>query len=102
MLAKYDVPVLAAGVKLWALELDPPLTLWDGWDDIRKLYPTGKLALVQVIFFRLTARIVGSAKTAGEASEQQHLQDLQVVLLRLPRVHLYVLDALVSHLRRYI
>ncbi|OAX43944.1 hypothetical protein K503DRAFT_610472 [Rhizopogon vinicolor AM-OR11-026] len=85
MLAKYDVPVLAGGVKLWALELDPPLTLWDGWDDIRKLYPT-----------------VGSAKTGGEASEQQHLQDLQVALQRLPRVHLYVLDAFVSHLRSLI
>jgi hypothetical protein len=41
MLAKYDAPVLAGGIKLWALELDPPLALWEGWDDIRKLYPTG-------------------------------------------------------------
>ncbi|KAG1746630.1 uncharacterized protein EDB91DRAFT_1118048 [Suillus paluster] len=85
MLAKYDVPVLAGGIKLWALELDPPLALWEGWDDIRKLYPT-----------------VGSAKTDGEASEQQHLQDLQVALQRLPKVHLYVLDAIVSHLRNLI
>lgn len=82
MLAKYDAPVLAGGIKLWALELDPPLALWEGWDDIRKLYPT-----------------VGSAKTDGDLSEEQHLQDLQVALLRLPKVHLYVLDAIVSHLR---
>lgn len=47
MLAKYDAPVLAGGIKLWALELDPPLALWEGWDDIRKLYPTGKLIHVQ-------------------------------------------------------
>lgn len=45
MLAKYDVPVLAGCVKLWALELDPPLALWEGWDDIRKLYPTGVLTI---------------------------------------------------------
>jgi len=43
MLAKFDAPVLAGCVKLWALELDPPLALWEGWDDIRKLYPTGGL-----------------------------------------------------------
>ena len=86
MLAKYDAPILAGCVKLWALELDPPLALWECWDDIRKLYP-----------------IVGSAgKVDGEPSEEQHLQDLQIALQRLPKVHLYVLDALVTHLRTLI
>lgn len=86
MLNKYDAPVLAGCVKLWALELDPPLALWEGWDDIRKLYPT-----------------VGStAKTDGEPSEEQHLEDLQTTLQRLPKVHLYVLDTLVTHLRTLI
>lgn len=86
MLAKYDAPVLAGCVKLWALELDPPLALWEGWDEIRRLYPT-----------------VGSAaKADGDSSEEQHLQDLQTALQRLPKVHLYVLDALVMHLRTLI
>ncbi|KAF8845130.1 hypothetical protein BDN67DRAFT_962064 [Paxillus ammoniavirescens] len=86
MLAKYDAPVLAGCIKLWTLELDPPLALWEGWDDIRKLYPT-----------------VGSAgKADGEPSEEQHLQDLQAALQRLPKVHLYVLDAVVTHLRTLI
>ncbi|KAI9464211.1 hypothetical protein HD554DRAFT_2206321 [Boletus coccyginus] len=86
MLAMYDAPVLAGCVKLWALELDPPLLLWECWDDIRKLYPT-----------------VGSVtKADGELSEEQHLQDLQTALQRLPKVHLYVLDALVTHLRTLI
>ena len=40
MLQKYDAPVLASGVKLWALELDPPLCMYEGWDEMRKLYPT--------------------------------------------------------------
>lgn len=44
MLAQYDAPVLASAIKLWLLELDPPLALWDGWDEIRKLYPTGQFA----------------------------------------------------------
>lgn len=85
MLTKYGAPVLAGGIKLWALELDPPLALWEGWDDIRKLYPT-----------------VGSTKTDADDSEEKHLQDLQVALQRLPKVHLYVLDAIVSHLRTLI
>jgi hypothetical protein len=51
---------------------------------------------------RLMVRIVGSAKAEGDVSEEQHLQDLQVALQRLPKVHLYVLDAIVSHLRKYV
>jgi hypothetical protein len=47
-------------------------------------------------------RIVGSAKADGDVSQVQHLQDLQVALQRLPKVHLYVLDAIVSHLRKYV
>ena len=42
LLEKYDAPVLASAIKLWALELDPPLGLWEGWDDFRRLYPSGK------------------------------------------------------------
>lgn len=43
LLVKYDAPVIAGTIKLWILELDPPLTLWEGWEEFRKLYPTGKL-----------------------------------------------------------
>ena len=42
MIAKYDAPVVASTLKLWILELDPPLGLWEGWDDVRKLYPHSK------------------------------------------------------------
>ncbi|KAJ7281780.1 hypothetical protein C8J57DRAFT_82609 [Mycena rebaudengoi] len=85
--APYDAPVIAGAIKLWLLELDPPLALWEGWEDIRKLYPT-----------------VGSvaAKTDGNEAEAQRITDLSVALQRLPRVHLYVLDVIVSHLRNLI
>lgn len=43
-LSKYDAPVIASAVKLWLLELDPPICLYECWDDIRKLYPTGKIS----------------------------------------------------------
>jgi hypothetical protein len=41
LLSKYDAPVIASAIRLWVLELDPPLTLWEGYDEIRKLYPSG-------------------------------------------------------------
>ena len=42
LLEKYDAPVLAAAVKLWLLELEPPLGLYDAWDEFRKIYPSSK------------------------------------------------------------
>ena len=41
---KYDPPVLAAAVKLWLLELEPPLGLYEAWDEFRKIYPSSELA----------------------------------------------------------
>jgi hypothetical protein len=41
IVTKYDAPVLASAVKLWLLELDPPIALWEGWEDLRRLYPNG-------------------------------------------------------------
>jgi hypothetical protein len=41
VLSKYDAPVIASTVKLWLLELNPPIGTWEGWEDFRKLYPQG-------------------------------------------------------------
>ena len=41
LLAKYDAPVIASTLKLWLLELNPPIGVWEGWEDVRKIYPTG-------------------------------------------------------------
>jgi len=84
LLVKYDAPVIASTFKLWMLELDPPLGLWEGWDDVRKLYPS-----------------VG-AVAGAEVPEQQRVEDLQVALLKLPKVHLLVLDAIIEHLKHLI
>jgi hypothetical protein len=46
LLVKYDAPIIAATVRLWMLELDPPLGMYEGWDEVRKLYPQGKLFFV--------------------------------------------------------
>ena len=45
----------------------------------------------------LTTTIVGSGKSAPTGEE--HLEALRAVLQRFPKVHLYALDALISHIR---
>ncbi|KDR65726.1 hypothetical protein GALMADRAFT_260135 [Galerina marginata CBS 339.88] len=85
LLSKFDAPVIASSIKLWMLELDPPLALYEGWEDFRKIYPN-----------------VGSAQKAGEESEEQRLQTVSSALQRFPRVHLYVLDAVVKHLKNLV
>ncbi|TFK94176.1 hypothetical protein K466DRAFT_6229 [Polyporus arcularius HHB13444] len=82
VLQKYDAPVLASGVKLWALELDPPLCMYEGWDEMRKLYPT-----------------VGGGQDGLKPSDEQHIQELQSALQKLPKINLLVLDTLVKHLK---
>ena len=82
ILVKYDPPVLASTIRLWALELDPPLCMYEGWEEFRKLYPT-----------------VGSVKPEEQPSEEKHIHELQNALQKLPRIHLFVLDAIVKHLR---
>ncbi|KAF7309694.1 hypothetical protein MIND_00340900 [Mycena indigotica] len=84
--AKYDAAVIAATIKLWLLELDPPVALWEGWDEIRKLYPA----------------VGAAAKSENTETETQRVSDLGLALLRLPKVHLFVLDAIISHLRNLI
>jgi len=69
---KYDAPVQASAVKLWLLELDAPIALWEGWEDLRRLYPD-----------------VGSAEKGEKEAvyEQEHLEALKGTLLRLLKVH---------------
>ncbi|PFH51886.1 hypothetical protein AMATHDRAFT_58092 [Amanita thiersii Skay4041] len=81
-----DAPVIASTIKLWMLELDPPLATYEGWEDFRKLYP-----------------VVGSSITKQEeVTEDQRISHLGAALQRIPRVHLHVLDALVRHLKNLI
>ncbi|THU99108.1 hypothetical protein K435DRAFT_508387 [Dendrothele bispora CBS 962.96] len=81
----YDAPVIAATIKLWLLELDPPVTMYEGWDEFRKLYPThGRILTIE-----------------GEQSDDhdKKMAEVSNALMKLPRVHLYVLDRVVKHLK---
>ena len=58
------------------------------------------VSLVPLVSNQLTTVSVGSAAKGEEsADEQEHLEALKTALLRLPKVHLYVLDAIVLHVK---
>jgi hypothetical protein len=101
IMTNYDPPVLASAVKLWLLELNPPIALWEGWEDLRRLYSNGLQIFLASQFTFLTILSVGSATKAekGPTDDYEHLEALKMALLRLPKIHLHVLDALVLHLR---
>ncbi|KAG8916646.1 hypothetical protein FRC01_002944, partial [Tulasnella sp. 417] len=81
-----DPPVIASLVKLWLLELNPPITLWDGWEDVKKLYPA-----------------LGAEVDDGAEDRDQHFEEeLKNVLIKLPIVGLKVLNVLVSHLKELV
>ncbi|KAF8817572.1 hypothetical protein BYT27DRAFT_7199108 [Phlegmacium glaucopus] len=82
LIAKFDAPVIASCIKLWALELNPPLALYEGWEDFRKLYPS-----------------VGASASKEGDEGKEHLQQVATSLQKLPRVHILVLDAIVKHLK---
>lgn len=85
LVSKFDAPVIASCIKLWVLELNPPLALYEGWEDFRKLYPS-----------------VGAAASKEGDEGQEHLEQVATALQKLPRVHLLVLDAIVKHLKVYV
>jgi hypothetical protein len=39
---RFNVPVAAGAVKLWLLELNPPVMGWEGWEDAKGIYPASK------------------------------------------------------------
>lgn len=38
---RFNVPVAAGTVKLWLLELNPPIMGSEGWEDAKAIYPSG-------------------------------------------------------------
>lgn len=86
LFVKLDAPVIAACIKLWTLELSPPLGMYEGWEEFRKLYQARK----------------NDDPASGEDTEKEHLEKVAATLQRLPMVHLYVLDTILSHLKRQV
>jgi hypothetical protein len=40
---KFNAPIIAGTIKLWLLELNPPVLGWEGWEDAKAVYPSGPL-----------------------------------------------------------
>ncbi|KAH8926241.1 hypothetical protein BT69DRAFT_1259642 [Atractiella rhizophila] len=74
-LTKYDLPVVASALKLYLLEMDPPLVLYAAYDDVKRVYPN-----------------------VGAEAQGNRVEAVRKVIAKLPKVHLMVLDAVVAHI----
>ena len=93
MLDTVDAPVLAATVKLWALELDTPLLPYSSWDEIAEIYDAADI--------RYAAQQDAPDADPAEISTPI-VQGLGGVLARLPKLHLACLDAWIAHLYKLV
>nr|XP_019009105.1 GTPase activating protein [Kwoniella pini CBS 10737]OCF47886.1 GTPase activating protein [Kwoniella pini CBS 10737] len=76
---KFNLPIAAGAVKLYLLELNPPVLGWEGWEDAKAVYPA-----------------------IGADQERDMTSAVSSVLGRLPGSQLYVLDAVIKHFREMI
>lgn len=88
-----DAPVLAAAVKLWALELKTPLLPHSSWDEVAEIYDAAAI--------RHEAQKGAEDADPADVSKPI-LQGLRGVLARLPRLQLSCLDAWIAHLYKLI
>ncbi|CDW96767.1 hypothetical protein [Sporisorium scitamineum] len=120
LLDSYDAPVLAACVKLWLLELEHSLITEDLWDQIDSVYRAAAAqehdalaaATPTVASTEVEKEDGAKAKQPAKRPEIDDvtkqkiqsgiLEDLRVVLNKLPKIHLACLDALFSHLRQLV
>ncbi len=127
LLDSYDAPVLAACIKLWLLELEHSLITEELWDQIDAIYRAAAGQEHEAL--AAATPVVGSSEEAPAAAKDGEpaatpkasaikrpevdeatkakiragvLEDLRVVLNKLPRIHLACLDALFSHLHRLV
>ncbi|WWC93065.1 uncharacterized protein L201_008030 [Kwoniella dendrophila CBS 6074] len=73
---KFNLPIAAGTVKLYLLELNPPVLGWEGWEDAKAVYPA-----------------------IGADQERDMTSAVTSVLGRLPGSQLYVLDAVIKHFK---
>ncbi|WVQ79532.1 hypothetical protein IAT38_001631 [Cryptococcus sp. DSM 104549] len=76
---KFNVPVAAGTVKLYLLELNPPVLGWEGWEDAKAVYPA-----------------------VGADQERDMTSAVASVLGRLPGSQIFALDAVIKHFRNLV
>lgn len=89
---RFNVPVAAGAVKLWLLELNPPVMGWEGWEDAKGIYPASGSS----------SPFEGAVAnpSVGADLERDVSSAVTSVLNRLPGAYLFVLDAVVKHFRQ--
>lgn len=73
---KFNPPIVAGTVKLWYLELNPPVLGWEGWEDAKAIYPS-----------------------IGADQERDMTSAVTSVIERLPACQLFSLNALIKHFK---
>ncbi|KAJ9475768.1 Rho-GTPase-activating protein RGD2 [Pseudozyma hubeiensis] len=125
LLDAYDPPVLAACIKLWLLELEHSLItegLWDQIDSVYRAAAAQEHEALAAATPTMPSAGEGAARE-GDAADSSNvsatpakkpeiddttrdkikagvLEDLRVVLNKLPKIHLACLDAIFGHLRK--
>lgn len=49
---RFNAPVIAGAIKLWLLELSPPVMGWEGWEDAKGVYPASESPSFATATFR--------------------------------------------------
>ncbi|CAK9784874.1 hypothetical protein CC85DRAFT_257483 [Cutaneotrichosporon oleaginosum] len=71
---KFNLPTVCGVVKLWLLELNPPVLGWEGWEDAKAIYPS-----------------------VGADLERDMTSAVTSVVSRLPASQLFTLNAIIKH-----
>lgn len=92
---RFNAPVIAGAIKLWLLELSPPVMGWEGWEDAKGVYPASTFADMS-----WCPQLHLLTVTVGADLERDPSSAVTSVLSRLPGSSLFVLDAVIGHFRK--
>lgn len=73
---KFNAPIVCGTIKLWLLELNPPVVGWEGWEDAKAVYPS-----------------------IGADLERDTSSAISSVLARLPASQLYTLNTIIKYFK---
>lgn len=89
----FDLPIAVSVVKLYFLELNPPVLGWEGWEDAKAVYPAGQSRSGS------DQEKMADLQPVGADQERDVTSALTSVLGRLPGIQLFVLNTIVKHLK---
>jgi hypothetical protein len=97
-LDKTDLPVVASTVKLWLLEMDPPLIPYAHQEDLKLVFKNSTSQVESLCTLSVWLKYGISGMRATEPDDTEAIESFKQSLLKIPKVHLLALDAFVGHL----